>query len=137
MMTLNTTIASMHVLVISLFFLGLIAGIVALQIFLSRREGKWQGLILPIISFVNSVMLTASVLLFSPATSTQVVMVNGEVIEETTRQIASTGSIIGMAAYIFMISNIPTAVLTLIYAACRGKREKQRALEKMSVQDLE
>jgi hypothetical protein len=82
-------------------------------------------------------MTLLGVLLFSAFTGTTTTTVNGEIIEQTTEQIASMSSIIGSAVYIFILYNIPTAILLAIYAACRGKRNRQRALEKMSVQDLE
>jgi membrane protease YdiL (CAAX protease family) len=113
----------------------LIAGIVTLQIFLSKRESKWAGLILPIISFGISLIAGLGILLFSVATGTTTSIVDGEIIEQT-RQIASTPSIIFSAIYVFLLYNIPTGILLAIYAACRGKRKKQRDLEKMSVQDL-
>ena len=34
------------------FLLALLVGAVLLQIFLSKREGRWPGLILPLLSFL-------------------------------------------------------------------------------------
>lgn len=107
-----------------------------LQIFLSKKESKWAGLILPFISFGISLMPLLGVLLFSANKGTMTTAVNGEIVEQTTEQIASISSIIGSSVYIFILYNIPTVILLVIYAACRGKRNRQRALEKMSVQDL-
>jgi len=97
-----------------IILLALFAGIVVLQIYLSKKDNKWVGLILPFISFGISLLALLAVLLFS----------------------AHTGSIIGSAIYIFLLYNIPTGVLLAIYAGCRGKKKRQRDLEKMSVQDL-
>ncbi len=113
------------------------AGGICLQIFLSKKENKWAGLILPFVSFGVSIMALLGVLLFSAHMGTMTTTVNGEIVAQTTEQIASMSSIIGSAVYIFILHNIPTAILLAIYAACRGKRHRQRALEKMSVQDLE
>jgi len=113
------------------------AGVVVFQIFLSKKESKWAGLILPIISFGISLLAALSVLLFSVDTGTMTQTVNGEIVEQTVTQINDSSSIIVGAVIAFAYSNIPTGVLLAIYAACRGKRNRQRALEKMSVQDLE
>ena len=69
---------------------------------------------------------------------TEVHYIDGEwvtVYQETHRQ-AIPGAV-GSAIYMFLLMNIPTAVLLVIYASFRGKQSKQRALEKMSIQDLE
>lgn len=50
---------------------------------------------------------------------------------------ASTADIIGRSVIIFVITNIPTLVFLMIYVACRGNRKRQRALDVMTVQDLE
>jgi len=120
---------------ILLFAIG--GGMIVLQVFLSRKESKWLGLILPMITFGISVLAVLSVIALSVFTATSTLMVDGEVMEQTVTQIGNVSSIIGTAIYIFLLANIPTAVLLAIYAACRGKRNRQRALAKMSVQDLE
>ena len=116
--------------------LALGAGAIVLQIFLSKKESKWAGLVLPIISFGISLMTLLGVVLFSAYSGTTLTG-NGEIVEQTVTQIGDMSSIIGTAVYIFLIYNIPTAFLLAIYAACRGKRKRQRDLEKMSIQDLE
>ena len=85
-----------------------------LQIFLSKKESKWAGLILPIVSFCISLIFVLNV-----------------------ANIGEPSAVIVTIITAFLLCNIPTAVLLAIYAACRGKRKKQRALDKMSVQDLE
>jgi ABC-type nickel/cobalt efflux system permease component RcnA len=131
---LNTSIRLWLVIAVLLI---VCAGLIILQIFLSKKEGKWPGLILPIISFGISLTVLAGILLFSAHTGTSTLMVNGEVVERTTSLISDMATIVGMAAYTFLLYNIPTVVLLAIYAACRGKRDKRRALDRMSAQDLE
>jgi cytochrome bd-type quinol oxidase subunit 1 len=126
---------TIEVMIIVLLVFGV--GGIWLQIFLSKKESKWAGLILPIITFGISLTALLGGLLFSARTGITTTTVNGEIIEQTTKQIANMSSIIGSAICIFILYNIPTAVLLAIYAACRGKRNRQRALDKMSVQDLE
>jgi hypothetical protein len=125
----------------ALVFLGLLlifgVSVIVLQIFLSRKENKWAGLILPFISFIISLMALLGAVLFSANTRVSTLIEGGKVIEQTVTQIGDMSTIVGTAIYIFLLYNIPTAVLLTIYAAFRGKRNRQRALEKMSVQDLE
>ena len=121
-----------------IFLLAICAVPVILQIFLSKKESKWPGLVLPFTSLGISVMAFLGILLFSAYTYTTTLMVNGEVVQQTTpTQIGYASSIVVGAVYVFVLYNIPTAVLLAIYAGCRSKRNKLRALEKMSAQDLE
>jgi ABC-type dipeptide/oligopeptide/nickel transport system permease component len=112
-----------------IFLIVVVAGSIILQIFLSKNENKWPGLILPIIFFLLSLVAVFSVVSFTTGTT-----VDGVVIAETAQQINGAWS---AAIVTFLHCNIPTAVLLAIYAACRGKHTQQRALEKMSVQDLQ
>lgn len=127
----------MRIAVNLFILLALGAGGIVLQIFLSKKESKWAGLILPIISFSISLMVLLGVVLFSAVTGTTTLTENGEIVEQTVTQIGDMSTIIASSVYIFMLYNIPTAILLAIYAACRGKHKRQRDLEKMRVQDLE
>ena len=89
---------------------------IVLQIFLSRKENKWLGFILPIITFCFSLI---AVLNFVATTGKD-----------------TPADVLGIFLT-FLLYNIPTAILLVIYAACKGNRKKQRDLEKMSVQDLQ
>jgi len=129
-----TTFAVSFVLLFLLLFCG---GAIALQIFLSKRESKWPGLVMPVISFIFATLVALSIVLFTAQTATSGYYTEtGEFIVQSVRQMVDPSSIIASAVYVFLIYNIPTAVLAAIYAACRSKRNKQRELEKMSVQDL-
>jgi glucan phosphoethanolaminetransferase (alkaline phosphatase superfamily) len=129
----SATVAVSGVLILSLAF---VAGIIVLQVFLSKKESKWAGLILPIISFCISLLTVLGIIFFSAHTGTTTTTVDGEVFEQTVNLFSPTASIIASAAIVFLLYNIPTVVLILIYQACRGKQKRQRALEKMSAQDL-
>ena len=97
-----------------IILLAACAGIIVLQIFLSKKESKWAGLILPIITFSISLIVVFNIVYRGDlSTLLMTTIVN------------------------FLLFNIPTAVLLAIYAACRGKRKKQRDLNKMRAQDLE
>jgi predicted RND superfamily exporter protein len=90
-------------------------GIVILQIFLSKRENKWFGLILPIINIIYSIMAVLGLAAFM-----------GQAI----------GEIIMALIMVFLVTNISTVILLAIYFACREKFKKKKELDKMNIQDL-
>ena len=96
----------------TLVFLLFIAGVIVLQIFLSKRESKWPGLVLPIISFFISFIYPLNM------------------------AIPSMGGFIFALVLGWLIANIPTIVLLTIYFACRGKQRRNKQLDKMNIQDL-
>lgn len=98
----------MRTLVVLLF----IAGVIVLQIFLSKRESKWPGLVLPIISFLISFIYPLNM------------------------AIPSVGGFVFALILGWLIANIPTIVLLTIYFACRGKQRRNKQLDKMNIQDL-
>ena len=98
----------MRILVVLLF----IAGVIVLQIFLSKRESKWPGLVLPIISFLISFIYPLNM------------------------AIPSVGGFVFALILGWLIANIPTIVLLTIYFACRGKQRRNKQLDKMNIQDL-
>ena len=87
-------------------------GGILLQIFLSRRESRWPGLILPLLSFLYSLLMACSAVAYSEK------IIWGPIL---------TSLILG---------NIPTVILLAIYAACREKRRKRGELDKMQIKDL-
>ncbi len=93
--------------------LVLVVGGILLQIFLSKRESKWPGLVLPVISFLWSLLY-----LFN-------LMDTGSVVQN-----------ILMAILTILLTNIPTLVLLAIYWAVREKRRKRSEIEKMNIDDL-
>lgn len=98
-----------------LFVLIVIVGGILLQIFLSRRESKWPGLILPILSFLISLLYPLN--MAAPA---------GDL----------TAGFLAQMLMVWLLGNIPTVVLLLIYAVCREKLRRSRQLDKMNIQDL-
>ena len=94
------------------FLLVLLVGIVLLQIFLSKREGRWPGLILPLLTFLYSLLMACSAVAY-----------NGEI---------PWGAILAS----MILGNIPTVILLAIYAVCREKFRKQSELDKMNIKDL-
>jgi hypothetical protein len=91
-------------------------GSIILQIFLSKRESKWLGLILPMISVLFSIMTLITV----PA------MWELSVVERIVQSIV-----------LLIVSNIPTIILFIIYFACRERFKKKKEMDKMNIQDLQ
>lgn len=101
---------------VALFFvLVLLVGGVFLQIFLSKKNSKWFGLILPAITFLYSLLMVLGLAVYDGMDGREIFIL-----------IAST----------FLLSNIPTIVLLGIYFGCREKMKLRAELEKMSIQDL-
>ena len=114
---LSETIVDVIVKVI--IALAVIACIVYLQIFLSKRRAIWPGLIMPIV-YSLFVIYTVIILMLP-------IFVN---INEIS--FASVFRIIGT----FLLYNVPTAVLLIIYWLCRKKMRRADQLAKMEIQDL-
>ena len=94
------------------FVLALLVGGVFLQIFLSKRENRWPGLILPLLSFLYSLLMACSAVAY-----------NGGI---------PWGAILAS----LVLGNIPTVILLAIYAACRERFRKRSELDKMNIKDL-
>jgi len=161
-------------LLVMLLFLGIVGGVITMlvlgQVYLSKKESPWLGLILPIISFSLSMLIILAIVLFAVAPSevgpTQIHSGRIYLFDEDFQnfpperherfeeegilapqtevshlvdygtigaQPARVSLVIGV---VFVVFNIPTGILLIIYFSCRGKRRKQRALDIMSVQDL-
>ena len=135
-------------IVFLLFLLAVFAGIILLQVYLSKQESKWPGLILPAITFVLSVVVVLSMAVYTVSgvgTATTWELIDGEwvLIEQydIPPEIPGAGveripGATGRTVFIFLLMNIPTAILLVIYKAVRGRHARRRDIEKMSVQDL-
>ena len=99
--------------VLIVFFFVFIVGGTLLQIFLSKRESKWPGLVLPTITFLWSLLMALNVTAM-------------ETIRAVVASVLST----------LLAGNIPTLILLAIYFACRGKHRKKNEVEKMQIDDL-
>lgn len=95
--------------------LSFLAVIIFLQIFLSRRESKWPGLVLPIISFLFGLLYPLCMMVPSGG--------------------VNAGFIFQMIM-VWLIGNIPTIIFLAIYFGCREKKRRNKQLDKMNIQDL-
>ena len=106
-------IASRFVIVFLLFLLVFLIGGVFLQIFLSKRESRWPGLVLPLLTFLWSLLGPLNVM--------------------------DTGSVsqnVLMVLVTLLVGNIPTLVLLAVYWAVREKRRVKDQIDKMKIDEL-
>src|SRR5665647_594475 len=122
----------------------LFGGLIWLQVFLSTKQNKLLGLIIPLICLLFSLIPMLALPMYTTTTSTSVStesVTDGAIIYEESvihePQKPSISLIIATVAPIFIISNIPTIIFLAIYFACRERRKKNLELEKMNIQDLE
>ena len=72
-------------------------GMVPLQILISRAERKWPGFLLPIITFLFSFVYPFNMWVGAP---------------------------LGQVLFVWLLGNIPTLILLVIYFVCRPKRKR-------------
>lgn len=131
-----------RILILILF----VVAIVVLQIYLSKKKNKWLGLILPFITFSISLIALLGMVTFynvgSVHIESQTVTENGVVTKQVTEEPIKTDTSkitqsIFIGCYIFVLYNISTVILLLIYKGAREKLKKEIELRKMNIQDLE
>lgn len=99
-----------------IFVLLIMAGGIWLQIFLSKKNNKWFGLVLPAVSFAYSLLMVLSLIAYNGMTGWDIFI---------------------RVLFTLLVSNIPTLILIAIYFACREKIKLRKGLDKMNVQDLD
>lgn len=127
----------------TLIIAAVFVGIIALEVWLSRRKSRWPGLVMPAVTFVVSLFLALGVALFSvggAATEVQVVdEETGEVVYQEQTVEAEPDWALGDTAQlglVLLVGNIPTFVLLGAYYIGREKLRREKLLEKMNIQDL-
>lgn len=113
-------------LVMQLLFYAAVIGIgLFIQVKLSRSNNKYLGFILPGITFILGGLLTLGIAQFSMMTD-----INDGVTEVTN----SLGIL--KTLFLFLVSNIPTMILSGIYINERNKVNMKKEIEKMMIDDL-
>lgn len=102
------------VIIILLFFI-VVAGAIALQVFLSKKQNKFIGLILPTITLLYSLIMVLNVVFEETMTNWKVFFT-----------LFST----------FFIGNIPKIILLAIYFGIREKMKIESELDKTRIKDL-
>ena len=108
------SILSRTMIAFLVFVLVVLVGGIFLQIFLSKRESRWPGLVLPLLAFLNALLLPLNV--------------------------TDTGSLARNVLTVLvtlLMGNIPTLVLLAIYWAAREKRRLRAQMERMDKQDIQ
>lgn len=105
-----------RILIVLIFSLVLFAGVILLQIYLSKRESKWPGLVLPIIAFIFGLLYPLNMIAPSEGV---------------------TAGFIFLMILVWLLGNIPTIIFLAIYFGCRGKQRRNKQLDKMNIQDLD
>lgn len=95
-----------------ILMLALLVGVPVLQVFLSRRENRWPGLLLPLLTFLYSLVMVCSVTAYEGG--------------------VPWGPILAS----LISGNLPTAVLLVIYFACREKFRRRSEVDKTRIEDL-
>lgn len=127
-----------------------IALLVVLQVWLCKKSLK-LGLILPILSFLLSLLMVFSMgalQTMSTAGSTQVTVMaeDGTYIEVPAQEwghhqeehhVGLTPGAVGALVGLFLVSNIPTVVFGGIWLHYKSRRDFRDDLKKMKIEDLE
>lgn len=95
--------------------------IVLLQIYLSKKESKGLGLILPSSAFLYSLSVIRSFLIHNSTRNPDYVVISEVVFFSITS---------------FILTNIPTVILLLINFHYSKKKKAVKELDKMNIQDL-
>ncbi|MEG0692976.1 MAG: hypothetical protein RR444_07825 [Oscillospiraceae bacterium] len=127
---------SIMTIILLLVLSAVFIGIVVLQIFLSKKQSRWLGLIIPIIFFSYSVMTVVSTVAYTTVTEKSSISTdNGVVIEEhitlgETKPVSDILSILVGATSIFAVYNIPTLIFLAIYFSCKKRYKRAVSLRK-------
>ncbi len=119
-----------------LIFILMLIGIIFLQIFLSKKENKWYGLFLPILSLIYPILAVLSISTYNTFITTTTLQDGSKIVKSVSDATNSFGSIFFQIIFVFLYTSIPTAILLVIYFACRQGIKKNRELDKMKIGDL-
>ena len=110
----NTTTAINMSFSITFFLILVYIGLIFLQLFLSRKNNKWYGIIIPVINFFFSILFSIYI---------------------STNFLITTNFL--MLLFLLILFNIPTAIYLIIYAICRENIKKRKIeLDKINIQNL-
>jgi len=98
-----------------LYLILIFVGPIVLQLFLSKSVDKWPGLVLPIITFVGSLLVTLSI---------------------PVDMFEKSSSLFFYMLCVVVLFNIPTLIFVAIYRTVRKNKNSMREIQKMNIQDL-
>ena len=99
-------------IILTLLFL---AGILVLQFFLSRARSRWPGLVLPILSFLFSLLYPLNMM--------------------APQEGVTAGFVVQMIV-VWLMGNIPTLILLAVYFTVRSRRRNSSELDRTKIEDL-
>lgn len=127
----------------TLIIAAVFVGIIALEVWLSRRKSRWPGLILPAVTLVLSLLMVLGFAAFLRGGATAEMQVidqeTGEIVYQEQTVETEPDWTLGDAAQlgvVLLVGNIPTFVLLGTYYIGREKLRREKMLEKMNIQDL-
>ena len=124
-------VSTLNISIFLIVMLAIIAGLIYLQLRLSRSGNKYVGLVLPVIFFLLSLI----VVLGQVAYFETKVMINGVVTEQNVVRNVGVENYIALI-FPFLIFNIPTIVLTAIYLGERSRISTKKAIDRMKIEDI-
>jgi len=127
----------MRIILALLLFIILVSAIIFLQILLSKKDNKWLGFILPAITLLYSIIVVSGLAFYMPATLIAELPYRLNRLLGLVFYMPATLTDLLKGLYIFVLYNIPTAILLGIYYACHLKLKKNKEIEKMTIQDFE
>ena len=111
-------IATKTIIIACVILLLVSAGVIALEVYLSRQESKLPGLVLPGILFLGELFVLPNVV--------AVAFFGAETL--------AAGCLNVILRVFFTL--LPTIVLLAIYFLCRRRMSREKQIEKMNIQDL-
>ena len=111
-------IATKTIIIACVILLLVSVGAIALEVYLSRRENKVPGLVLPGILFLGELFVLPNV--------AAVAFFGAETL---------AAGCLNVILRVFL-TLLPTIVLMAVYFLCRRKKKKKKQIEKMNIQDL-
>ena len=105
-----------NLFLLTLFLLPGISLLVFLQVILSKSASKLSGLLLPVFSFLFSLLGAAGYYYYAADIFSQAVLVP--------------------VFFIFLLLNVPTAIFLGIYSVFQKKKSPSSQLDKMKIKDL-
>ena len=120
-------IATVSTIISLIFLVAFVVGMIVLQVYLSKRESKIPGLVLPAITFSGELFILLNVV-------TNVVM-TGAAAGNSVDSYSVFVTVLNAVLTLLVIS-MPTIVLLVIYFVCRRGMNRKKQIEKMNIQDL-
>lgn len=118
---IGTMAFAIFVTALNLFLIvAIIAAVIWFQVKLSRKKSRWPGLIMPILSFLFSLLIVLGMVAFDTVSPDR----------------AQVLQAVGQTVLALLVYNIPTALFAGIYCFARQKLRQDELLKKMNIQDL-